>query len=870
VASTPTTHTGQPPHPQDVSFDLGHPASITGQEPDAQALAAEALVARLAEEMAADWHKGDLRPVEHFLDQHAELRDSPAAVLDLLYEEVCLRRERGETVAVEEIIRRFPHWKQQIEILLNCAQALEAPSLPRFPDVGETFGDFKLVTQLGRGGQGVVFAATQSSLGDRPVVLKVTARRGDEHLSLARLQHTHIVPLLSAVEDAARNLRLLCMPYFGGLTLAALLAELAGRPPAQRTGRQLLECLETARAAASFALSPGRDPAVQFLERASYVQAITWLGACLAEALKYAHERGLVHLDLKPSNVLLTADRQPMLLDFHLAREPLRAGDLGVRFGGTPVYMSPEQKRAMAAIKEGNPVPETIDGRSDVHSLGVLLYEALAGELPSDGQDLWPPLERCNPQVSAGLSDIIAKCSAARPEKRYQDAGTLAADLWAHLDDLPLKGVTNRSMRERWRKLRRRKPHLLKVFFLLGAVVALMAVAAIIAGTHFSHRVREAGSALEEGNKLLKTGRYGDGVTAFKRGLAQLESLPWNRNLQRQLSDRLRLAARGQAAQELHGIADHFRFLPGVDFAPSAGLQNLERQCQAIWNRRDLILDRLGKELAPEIEQRIHLDLLDLAVLGADLRVRLSDQGRAAAARQEALQMLAQAETFSGPNAVLYHERRAYAEALGRDDLVRETDRRASGYPPRTAWEHYALGRSLLGAHKPELAVGHLHRALALEPGGLWPSFYHGVCSYQLRKFEDAAISFTTCAALAPAPMRARCFYYRGLAFEGVRRTDRALEDFSHALKLDPSFADAAFHRGLMQLREKRLGEAAADFRRALDNGINPAQGHFLLARVCLAREDRAGAIAHLRQSRRFDPSHKEATELLKKLEKLP
>src|SRR5205085_11221792 len=121
-------------------------------------------------------------------------------------------------------------------------------------------------------------------------------------------------------------------------------------------------------------------PARDFFSRAGYVESVCVVGACLGDALQYAHERGLVDLDVKPSNVLLAADAQPMLLDFHLARAPLRRGEpVPEWFGGTPDYMSPEQVRTLEAVRQRRPVPADVDARSDVYSLGLLLYEALGG-----------------------------------------------------------------------------------------------------------------------------------------------------------------------------------------------------------------------------------------------------------------------------------------------------------------------------------------------------------------------------------------------------------------------------------------------------------------------------------------------------------
>ena len=178
------------------------------------------------------------------------------------------------------------------------------------------------------------------------------------------------------------------MPYHGGAVLSRLFALMRPTSPAKRTAQTVLDALDRAQVQARPAGPPDRIVQPAFA-RGSYVQAVCWIAHCLADALHYAHERNLVHLDIKPSNVLMAANGQPMLLDFHLAGEPFGRGrQRPYDFGGTPGYMSPEHRDALQAIRESRPIERPVDARSDVYSLGVALYEALTGELPAKGDDV--------------------------------------------------------------------------------------------------------------------------------------------------------------------------------------------------------------------------------------------------------------------------------------------------------------------------------------------------------------------------------------------------------------------------------------------------------------------------------------------------
>jgi serine/threonine protein kinase/Flp pilus assembly protein TadD len=818
---------------------------------------ADDLAGHLADEMGRRWRAGERPLAEDYLARHPDLCDRPDAALELIYEELCLRQELGPPAAPEDVLGRFPHWRPQLLALLDCHRLLAGGGGPRFPEAGEALDGFRLLAELGRGAHGRVFLATDPDLADRPVVLKLVPRASREHLSLARLQHTHVVPVYSVRDDEARGLRALCMPYFGGVTLERVLAALQLVPPAARTGAHLPAALRDAGPTAEPpALAQG--PACRLLERLAYPEAVAWLGAGLADALGYAHERGLVHLDLKPANVLLAADGVPMLLDFHLARAPLPPGEPPPPWlGGTPAYMAPEHRAALDAVRDGRPVAAGVDGRADLFALGLVVAELLTGTRPPAGAPAaW--LRRHNPRVSPGLADVVARCLAADPDRRYPTAAGLADDLRRHLADRPLLGVRNRSLPERWRKWRRRRPA-------AAALAALTLAAAFAGGAFTAHARRQADharAALDGGREQLRQLRHAEAAGSFRHGLDLTEDVPLTGGLRAELADGLRRAELGQGAGELHALAEQLRTAYGAEALNPAAARAVEAQCRALWQRRGLILGRLADPTDPDLGRQVRGDLMELAVLGADLRVRLAAGGEAA--RREALDVLGEAEALFGPGCVLARERQAHAAALGLTELARAAGRQADALGPATAWEHVAVGRGLTRADRLDEAEDQFARALALAPQDFWANFHAGSCALRRGRPTDAVAAFTACVALAPE--RAWCYHNRGRAFEELGRPDDALRDYGRALRLDPGLAAAALNRGVLHHRQGRDAEALADLARALAAGADPAAVHYDTALVHLARGDRPAARASLDAALRHDPRHADAHALAERL----
>jgi serine/threonine-protein kinase len=266
----------------------------------------------------------------------------------------------------------------------------------------DSLGGCLILGELGRGAMGTVYKADRS--GDL-VALKVLADRWaadpvlsdrfvNEGLIMARLSHPAIVKVLDVGRERGRFY--LVLEYVEGPSFAKAIAR-----------------------------------------RAFTLREIGLILSSVARGLNHAHRHGVVHGDVVPSNILLKSDGSPKLSDFGIAR---LAGPAAERWktgvtAGTPVYMSPEQASAMNDV---------IDGRSDVYSLGAVLYEAATGRAPFTGRSTMEVLEKVvrqrpapprevEPQVDPELEGIILKAMDKDPARRYPKAKGLADALegWA-------------------------------------------------------------------------------------------------------------------------------------------------------------------------------------------------------------------------------------------------------------------------------------------------------------------------------------------------------------------------------------------------------------------------------------------------------
>jgi tetratricopeptide (TPR) repeat protein len=299
------------------------------------------------------------------------------------------------------------------------------------------------------------------------------------------------------------------------------------------------------------------------------------------------------------------------------------------------------------------------------------------------------------------------------------------------------------------------------------------------------------------------------------------------------------MAVRAQLADRLHRLADEVRALYGAD-APAGRLDSLAAQCRAAWQKRTVMSGALGSSGDFDVAG----DVRDIALFAA---ARSGDAEGCGT-------LLDEIEAEFGPSAVINQERRA---------------RELPGVPavepaPRTAWERYALGRSLLAAGELSRAADQLAAAVELDPAGRWANFYFGLCAYRSGRFADAVLAFNVC--IGSAPDFAGCYYNRGLAHAALGRDGQALRDYDRALRLDPTYSEAFLSRAMLQYRRERFADASSDLHAALQHGADAATVHYQLALVYVACDDPVAALGEVRRTLECEPKHEQARRLYEEL----
>jgi len=357
----------------------------------------------------------------------------------------------------------------------------------------DRLGDYRLLKRLGGGGMGTVYVAEQVAL-RRIVALKVirpelqasdTAMRRFEReaLAIARLRHPNVVTVHEL--GAAGDVRYLAMELVPGRPLRDVIA--------------------------------GERPAVP--------RILSWIRQ-VARALHAAHEQGVVHRDVKPSNILITPEDRAVLLDFGMAHlTEVGATTLTRSFAGSPSYAAPEQ----LGLGE-------VDARTDVYALGVSLYECLTGRLPFEGGTMEglfrqiltedPPSPRSlNPAVEPSVEIVTLKAMEKRPQDRYRTAAAFGADLDALLHAQPIRARPPTPLTLARRHARRHPARAAAIATLVVAALAFLGYLVHAGWEEARQRRADARAKVAEAGRILDGCRASrDGILAIEKDYAWLEN----------------------------------------------------------------------------------------------------------------------------------------------------------------------------------------------------------------------------------------------------------------------------------------------------------------------------------------------------------
>ena len=748
----------------------------------------------------------------------------------LLLLELDYRRKRGENPAPEDYVPRFAGLSAQF-LAVVFAPPLRPPedewaSTIATPPLSPQFRSPRYVVQKfhARGGIGEIWLAQDTEIG-RSVALKRLRmkREGQQERFLVeaqitgQLEHPGIVPVHDlGVDEEGRPFYV--MTFIHGRTLKDVIDEYhAGRPMV----------------ASGKSEPPGSGSGVaQHSSLAKDVQRCRLLEVFVkvCEAVAYAHNRGVIHRDLKPDNVMLGPFGETLVLDWGMAKvvnlpeQPAGAasgrsppvhlngpsGSSNTQAGlimGSPFYMAPE-------MAEGRAVDA--DERTDVYLLGATLYHILTGHAPREGRSLdevigvarhgvpLPPRQR-KADVSRALEAICLVAMARNPQDRYAGALELAADVQRHLAGAPVTAYAEPAWTRAWRWCKRHRRTLTR------ALAAAAVLGVMVLGTVLVRDVLKKEAALRWAAQEREQ--------ASRR---EAEDLRRREQVRRDLATFRRLTEERQFSAA------------STTPAGDRPLPYDARRGQEAGERALALADKLAAELErlqlPDEEAAFRKRLHDLLLLMVQAQAQ---QSPGPGAVQAMLRRLERAASLQKPSRGVIRLRARCYQLLG-DTKQRDEETRRANDPglSATALDHFLLaeqaraeadapatgpGDSTTWQPNPERLVRtieHYQAALRIEPDHYWCHFQLGRCYLSLGKGSEAVEALGTCVALKPhLPWG---YSARGLALGLIRRYAEGESDLDRALALEPDFRPALLNRGILAWLQGKTDRAVADFAKVL------------------------------------------------------
>jgi tetratricopeptide (TPR) repeat protein len=720
--------------------------------------------------------------------------------------EVYLREVESGTIHREQVLREHQELREELEPMLDAGPPPPGTIAPP-PELAR---DYEILREIGRGGMGIVYEAEQRALRRRVALKVLPASRALSASSVVRFRREAAT---AAAFDHDNIVKVLASATYGDTHCFAM--ELI-------EGETLAEGIAARRGAGG-------------LPDAAEIRRAVGIAVQVASALQHAHERGVLHRDVKPGNVLLRADGRAVLTDFGLARDVATPGVTATGdLAGTPHYMAPEQVRGG---------PEDVDARADLWALGATLYEMVTLSRPFEAAtphdvlrkidtEEAPDPRRANPGLPGDLVAILQKALERDRGRRYASAADFAADLQAFLEGRPVRARRIGTAGRLWRTVRRAPKR-------AAAIAGGIAGVVLLGGAVWWALAAQAASRAQRLEELLLDAyqELGEGERARAEQLLQ-------RAFQLAPSSEEVIAARATLASLQGGARAALRVLDDQAEVVARSEPLRRRRAQLLRDAgRVAEAEAIERELAPPASA------FDLFVLGAR-ELQLGHAGEQAAFARAA-DLLQRALKAGGPRALYCYEW-AHAAGHARDrGQIAQAQATIETYWPREARSWFWIGFAHSETDLVQ-AIAALRRAVELVPDYALAWLNLGIGHKESGEPPLARAAFERCLKLRPEEPRA----YRQLAdlleIEGEpaaarQVVERGLARFPHDVLLRRQHARALLSLGELPGARARAEELLAADRQDLD-------ALYVLAQLAEREGDRERASALVRQMEASGP----------------